>query len=270
MADSEIRIGKVSSVDYKAGMAKVTYPDKDESVTMDYPMINFNDEYRMPEPGQHVAVAHMSNGSSRGVILGTIWNQKNIPKETGTKLYRKDFSREKDAAYVRYSDETGEYLVKAANVHVNGVHETLLDGPMVEIAANFSILIQTEKMKADLSDLEVTGGEADELKAKIKTDVKIEQEENELEAVVLKALIKFVEDLKVQTGLGIEVEAEESINLTAKDSMAFTAGADVDISGRASRISGESVVTISSGDTLRFSDGKHSITLTEIVERLGG
>ncbi len=262
MADSEIRIGKVSSVNYKTGMARVTYRDKDESVTGEFPMLNLNDEYRMPEPGQDVLVAHLSNGSSRGVLLGTIWNQKHIPTESGKELYRKDLSRNKDAAYVRYSDETGEYLVKAANVHINGVNETLLDGPEVEIAANLSILIQTEKMKVDLSDLEMTGGEADKVTAKVKTDVTVNQKENNLEAVILKALFQIVDDLKVQAGMGIEVEAEESI--------AVTAGTDVNISGKSSRLSGESTVTISSGDTLRFSDGKHSITLAEIVERLGG
>lgn len=262
MANSEIRIGKVSSVDYAAGMARVTYRDKDDSVTMNLAMANFNDEYRMPEPGQDVIVAHMSNGSSRAVLLGTVWNKKNIPNEGGREIYRKDLSRNKDAAYVRYSDETGEYLVKAANVHVNGVNETVLDGPVLEIAANIGILVQTEEMKVDLSDLEVTGGEADKVSAKIKTDVSIDQEENELEAIVLKALIEFVEDLKVQTGMGIEVEAEESI--------AVKAGTDLTISGETSRISGESIVDISSGDTLRFSDGKYSITLAEIMERLGG
>ena len=116
-------------------------------------------------------------------------------------------------------------------------------------------------MKVDLSELEVTGGEADKVSAKIKTDVVIDQEENELEAIVLKALFQFVEDLKVQTGMGIEVEAEESI--------AVTAGTDMTISGESSRISGENVVEISSGNTLRFSDGQHSITLAEIMERLG-
>lgn len=261
MANSEIRIGKISSVDYQSGMAKVTYRDKDESVTMDYPTINFNDEYRMPEPGQYVAVAHMSNGSSRGVILGTVWNKKNIPQETGKDLYRKDFSRKKDAAYVRYSDETGEYLVKAANIHINGVNETILDGPEVEIAANISISIQTEQMKMDLSDLEVTGGEADKVSASIKTDVSIDQEENELTAIVLKALFEFVEDLKVQSGIGIDVEAEEDIDIKA--------GTNMTVSGKAVRVSGKSEVDISSGDTLRFSDGKHSITLAEIMERLG-
>lgn len=262
MANSEIRIGKISSVDYQSGMAKVTYRDKDESVTMDYPMMNFNDEYRMPEPGQYVVVAHMSNGSSRGVILGTIWNKKNIPQETGQEIYRKNFSREKDAAYVRYNDETGEYLVKAANVHINGVNETILDGPEVEIAANISILLQTEQMKMDLPDLEVTGGEADKISASIKTDVSIDQKENELKAIILKALFEFVEDLKVQAGMGIEMEAQEVV--------AIKAGTDMTISGESSRLSGESSVDISSGGTLRFSDGQHSITLAEIIERLGG
>lgn len=261
MADSEIRIGKVSSVNYETGMARVTYRDKDESTSINFSQMNFNDEYRMPEPGQQVLVAHMSNGSSRGVILGTVWNQKNIPAESGKELYRKDFSRKKDAAYVRYSDATGEYLVKAANVHVNGVNETVLDGPKVEIAANIGILIQTEDMKVDISDLEVTGGEADQISAAIKTDVSVDQEENELKAIILKALLEFVEDLKVQAGMGIEVQAEESVSITA--------GKDVKISGESSRLSGESTVDISSGGTLRFSDGQHSITLAEIIERLG-
>ncbi|MDE7246393.1 MAG: phage baseplate assembly protein V [Lachnospiraceae bacterium] len=246
MADSEIRIGKVSSVDYETGMARVTYRDKDDSVTIHLATMNFNDEYRMPEPGQDVVVAHLSNGSSRAVLLGTVWNRKNIPTEGGREIYRKDLSREKNAAYVRYSDKTGEYLIKAANVHINGVNKTVLDGPTVEIAANIGILVQTEEMKVDLSDLELTGGEADKVSAKIKTDVTVNQEENELKAIVLKALFQFVEDLKVQTGMGIEIEAEESI--------AITAGTDINIS---------------SGDTLRFSDGNHSITLAEIIERLG-
>ena len=246
MADSEIRIGKVSSVDYETGMARVTYRDKDDSVTINLATMNFNDEYRMPEPGQDVVVAHLSNGSSRAVLLGTVWNRKNIPTEGGKGLYRKDLSRKKNAAYVRYSDETGEYLAKAANVHINGVNKTVLDGPIVEIAANIGILVQTETMKVDLSDLELTGGETDKVSTIIKTDVAINQEENELEAIVLKALFQFVEDLKVQTGMGIEIGAEESIDITA--------GTDINIS---------------SGDTLRFSDGNHSITLAEIIERLG-
>ncbi len=261
MSNSEIRKGKVSSVDYEAGMVRVTYKDKDESVTMNIPVLNYNDEYRMPEPGQDVMVAHLSNGSSRAVLLGTVWNQKNIPKETGRQLYRKDLSREKDAAYVRYDDKTGEYLVKAANMHLNGVNETILDGPRVEIASNIFMLLQTEKMQVDTSELEVTSTETDKLSAKIRTDISVNQKENELEAALLRALIDFTEDLKVKTGRGIEMTAEEAVKITAKT--------EINLSGESNRISGENIVDISSGNTLRFSDGQHSITLAEIMERLG-
>ena len=127
MANSEIRVGRVSSVNYETGMARITYWDKDETVTSEFPMLNYNNEYRMPEVGQDVMVAHLSNGTSRGVILGTLWNERYAPLETGAALYRKDFSRKKDAAYVRYDDKLGEYLIKVANLHLNGVNETVLD-----------------------------------------------------------------------------------------------------------------------------------------------
>lgn len=262
MANSEIRKGQVSSVDYETGMVRVTYKDKDESVTMDMAVLNFNDEYHMPEPGQDVIVAHMSNGSSRAVLLGTIWNKKNMPKETGEKLYRKDLSRQKDAAYVRYDDETGEYMVKAAAVHINGVDHTLLDGPKVEIAANISMLLQAEKMKIDTSEVELTGNGEDKISTKIKADVSVDQEEHELEAVFLKAFLRFVEDFRIHAEVRVEVAAEETVSVTA--------GTELSLSGESSRISGKSGVDISSGQMVRFSDGEYSITLKEIVERLGG
>ena len=67
--------------------------------------------------------------------------------------------------------------------------------------------------------------------------------------------------MKLQAGTGIEVETEEGV--------AVKAGTSLNISGRTSRLSGESTVDISSGGTLSFSDGQHSITLAEIIERLG-
>lgn len=237
MANSEIRIGKVSSVDYEKGMIRVTYHDKDDSVTMDFATLNYNDEYRMPKVGQQVAVAHLSNGSSRGIILGEIWNKQNLPKESGKNLFRKDLSRGKDAAYIRYDDETGEYLIKVANLHLNGVNKTVLDGPELEIAANISILLQSDLVTMDFPELMVTGGEAGELAIEAKADVKIDQEENQLEAVVLKVLLELVEDLTVKAGTMVKVETGESLEL-------------------------------SSGGSLRLKDDKYDVTLTEIMEKL--
>lgn len=237
MANSEIRIGKVSSVDYEKGMMRITYRDKDESVTMDFAMLNYNDEYRMPQVGQQVAVAHMSNGSSRGVILGEVWNKKNLPHEAGKDLYRKDLSRRKDAAYIRYDDESGEYLLKVANLHLNGVNKTVLDGPELELAANLSILLQTDEVHMDYPELVVTAGEAEELHSDVRTDIRVDQVENKLEAIVLKILLELIEDLKVKAGTEIRLEAEEKIG-------------------------------IASAGELRLKDEKYDTTLTEIMDKL--
>ena len=193
MANSEIRIGRVSSVNYETGMARVTYRDKDETVTSEFPMITNNEEYRMPEIGQQVLVAHLSNGSSRGAIIGTVWNQKNAPQESGKGLYRKDLSSYKDAAYIRYSDETGEYLVKAANMHLNGVNKTLLDGPHVEIAANISLLLSAALATLDVSEITVTGGPDGAVTEMVDADVDYRQEGNPLTALILRAALELVE-----------------------------------------------------------------------------
>lgn len=237
LANSEVRIGKVSSVDYEKGMVKVTYPDKDDSVTMDFATLNYNDEYRMPKVGTQVAVAHLSNGSSRGVILGEVWNQANLPKESGKALFRKDLSRKKNAAYIRYDDSSGEYLVKVANLHLNGVNKTVLDGPEVEIAANISILLQSDFVTMDFPEVLVTGGEDGELAARVDADVKVDQEGKQLEAVILKALLELVENLSIKAGTDAKVEAGGNIEL-------------------------------SSGGELRLKDSKYDVTLTEIMEKL--
>lgn len=255
MANSEIRIGRVSSVNYETGMARVTYRDKDETVTSEFPMITNNEEYRMPEIGQQVLVAHLSNGSSRGAIIGTVWNQKNAPKESGKGLYRKDLSAYKDAAYVRYSDETGEYLVKAANLHLNGVNETLLDGPHVEIAANLSLLLSAALATLDMSEITVTGGPDGTITETVEADVDYRQEGNSLTALILQATLKLVESLVIRTGNFLTLEAGEWMDITAGTSL---------------RMHGTEGAEISTDGELRLSDGKHSITLREIIEKLGG
>ena len=255
MANSEIRIGRVSSVNYETGMARVTYRDKDETVTSEFPMLTNNEEYRMPEIGQQVLVAHLSNGSSRGAVIGTIWNQKNIPKESGKGLYRKDLSTYKDAAYIHYSDETGEYLVKAANLHLNGVNETILDGPHVKIAANLSLLLSAALATLDMSEITITGGPDGTVTETVDADVIYQQKENQLTALILKAALELTESLEMKAGTSIKMESEEQTQISA---------------GTVLKVHGNEVAEISSDGELRLTDGEHSITLREIIEKLGG
>ena len=50
MANEIFRVGKVSSIDYAAGLVRVVYPDKDNSVTAPLPMLCT--EYNMPKVGE--------------------------------------------------------------------------------------------------------------------------------------------------------------------------------------------------------------------------
>lgn len=113
---SEIRIGKVSSIDYAAGMVRVVYHDKDDSVTRPLPLLS--DEYRMPEVGDQVLVVHLSNGTEAGIVLGRPWSRQNVPTDGMPGLYRKELGREPGEAYLVYQD--GSLVLKARNVVVQG------------------------------------------------------------------------------------------------------------------------------------------------------
>lgn len=113
---SEIRVGKVSSIDYAAGMVRVVYHDKDDDVTRMIPLLS--SEYHMPAVGDQVLVLHLSNGTEAGVILGRPWSEKNKPAEGSAGLYRKDLARTPGEAMIRYKD--GKMTLKAGSVVVNG------------------------------------------------------------------------------------------------------------------------------------------------------
>lgn len=108
MADkSYLRIGKISSIDYANGKASVTYEDLNDSTTAAFSFLAW--QYMMPEEGEQVLVAHLSNGTSSAVILGPVWHDGNRPPEGQEGLYRKDYSRQDGEAYQRYDEGASEY-----------------------------------------------------------------------------------------------------------------------------------------------------------------
>lgn len=113
---NEIRLGKVSAIDYATGMVRVVYHEKDDSVTRPVPLIS--DEYQMPEIGDQVLVLHLSNGSEAGVVLGRPWSEKNKPPEGAAGLYRKDMASAPGEAMIRYKG--GTMTIKAGSVVVDG------------------------------------------------------------------------------------------------------------------------------------------------------
>lgn len=103
-----IRVGRISSVNYENGTARVVYKDRGDSVTMELPLLSY--EYMMPEVDDLVLVAHLPNGSEAGILLGRYWNSKNKPRESGKGLFRKDLDRD-GKCFIRYDANTGEMLI---------------------------------------------------------------------------------------------------------------------------------------------------------------
>ena len=90
MNEDIVKIGRVSSIDYKTGMIQVLYEDiSDEDDVSDYlPYMTFNREYAPPEIGAYVVVFGMSNGTSMGIVGPGFWNEANQPPESDPDVYR--------------------------------------------------------------------------------------------------------------------------------------------------------------------------------------
>ncbi len=107
MEQRTVRIGKVSKINYEKGMIRVTYPDLDDSVTAEFPVFSFTDEYKMPKIGQEVLVLHLSNGQSAGILMGRYWNKKNIPPDygQGRNVFNKEIDEEFGKVRITYKDK---------------------------------------------------------------------------------------------------------------------------------------------------------------------
>ncbi len=115
MSDNSIRAGKISRVNYEEGTVRVYYPDTG-NVTIEVPVLNFNGEYKMPKVDDMVLVAHLSNGSSVGIVCGAFWSEGNRPPETGPNIYRKDLAQKDGEAYVKYDSNTKAITIKADKI----------------------------------------------------------------------------------------------------------------------------------------------------------
>lgn len=113
---AELRIGKVSSIDYEHGMIRVVYADRDNAVTKPLPVLTFNDEYKMPKVGQYVLVGHLSNGTEAAYVMGTFWNTANEPGRSGKGVYRKEFAHKTGEAYIDYDEEAKKLLLKGDTI----------------------------------------------------------------------------------------------------------------------------------------------------------
>lgn len=164
MDSNEIRVGKISSVDYTSGTVRVVYEDQDDAVTRPIPLLSF--EYLMPEVDDMVLVLHLSNGTEAGVVIGRPWSDQRVPPESGQGLYRKDFHNEVGKAFLRFSEKDNETMtlhvknlvIEAENVTAKAEKDIVLDATgNVTIKAAGALTVKGSSATIDAPTTSVTG-----------------------------------------------------------------------------------------------------------------
>lgn len=86
-----IKWGVVSSIDPVKATARVTFADRDNSVSYDLPITfantGFAKMYTMPKVGQPVKCSFLGTGMEDGFIDGSFYNDSNPPAKTGNVHY---------------------------------------------------------------------------------------------------------------------------------------------------------------------------------------
>ncbi|MCI8337938.1 MAG: hypothetical protein HFH62_04520 [Lachnospiraceae bacterium] len=120
MQGKGIRVGRVSSVDYRAATVDVIFADEEDSVRRGLPILS--EEYRMPGINDMVVVIFQSNSGAReqGYVVGTPFRRANVPENCGKGAYYKRFS---DTAYMEYDPESDTLTINAGKVVVRNLEE---------------------------------------------------------------------------------------------------------------------------------------------------
>lgn len=113
MADERqlLRVGKISSINYENGAARVTYEDKNGETTPELPFLAW--EYWTPKIGDQVLVGHLSNGSGWAVILGPFWYDGFRPYQGREGLFRQEFTNDIGGDAEEYDKKKNSYTVQA-------------------------------------------------------------------------------------------------------------------------------------------------------------
>ncbi|MEC0237759.1 phage baseplate assembly protein V [Paenibacillus kribbensis] len=107
------RIGVVSSVDTETGKVRVVFPDMDDMVSPELPLLTTGTGWglsnAMPEPGDNVACIFLGNGRPDGVCLGALYDGSyDMPADQSQRgIYFEDGS------YVYFDKNTGSIEVNA-------------------------------------------------------------------------------------------------------------------------------------------------------------
>ena len=186
MEKDYLRIGKISSINYPNGTARITYEDKDDSTTSEMPFLVLGRQYWHPEVGEQVLVAHLSNGTCAAVILGTVWHDGHRPIEGFEGLDRRDYCNTPGKAVERYDEKSEDYTLRIAGDMTLGSTKSMTfmvgenaaiqisDSGAVTVITSDTITVTAPKIKATVPEIEIkaeTGINIDTPAIKVTGDV---------------------------------------------------------------------------------------------------
>lgn len=113
-----VRIGKISSVDEKRGTARVLFPDRQNSVSGDLPIVVpftlSGKVYYVPEINERVVCIYDENGM--GFILGSFYADNRLPSQGDKNKVYIDFN---DGTVLMYDKENKVIDIICGNGEIN-------------------------------------------------------------------------------------------------------------------------------------------------------
>ena len=124
-----VRVGKVSTVNGKDCRVKVVFPDKENCISDELPVIQMGSAetagYWVPEVGTQVLCLFLpnasGNGLSAGFVLGAYYSKTAPPKESDEKVRSIRFP---DGSFIRYDGGT---------ITINAASAIKLTAPRIDI-----------------------------------------------------------------------------------------------------------------------------------------
>ena len=124
------RIGRVSSVNGTNCTARVTFPDKDDLVSAELPIIVIGSKgtqgYWVPEEDTQVLCCFLPNpsgsGLNEGFILGAFYSQQDPPED-----------KDKNVRSIRFPDGSYFHFDGKGTIHIHASSHLILTAPRIDL-----------------------------------------------------------------------------------------------------------------------------------------
>ena len=151
-----IRIGIVSSIDPEKGTAKITFPDRDDIVSRDLPVVvpcTLEDKwYYMPDVGERVRVLFDPEAPTRGCILGSYYDDVRKPPEHDDANIQ--YVLFKDNTLVRYDRKLHTMTINIPEEGIKSVDVYTASDIFVETEKTLHVIVNKKNFNAKTLDKE--------------------------------------------------------------------------------------------------------------------